>query len=87
MKAKLSKLQQEVISLLEAGWEGGIDLYLWPSIKYKVRLQKDGLGKGGEAKYFKKTTVDALKAKGLITIEENNYQSVRPTRFYLRKQE
>jgi len=61
-KMKLSKLQQEVIDLMNNGWELGRD------VTYNGRcwMQKGGLGCGGNTKKVGHNTVHALYRKGLI---------------------
>lgn len=59
---KLTKNQQEVIDLLNTGWSLGQS----KTINGRDRLQKDGLGKGGETKDVRKGTIYKLSKLGLI---------------------
>lgn len=57
---KLSRVQQDVIDKMRNGWELGC---------YSMsgcRLQKGGLGKGGETQIVSHSTVHSLYKKGLI---------------------
>ena len=59
---KLSPSQQKVIDLLKEGWELGIDSGWFPD----ARLQKNGLGKGGEVYRPTFGTINALRKRNLI---------------------
>jgi hypothetical protein len=61
---KLSESQLNVLRLLNngEGWEIG----LYTGINPRARMQKGGLGKGGEAQDVRITTFTALSDKGLI---------------------
>jgi len=59
---KLSETQQVVISLMQKGWELGRSL----TIDGRAWMQKGGLGKGGESRDVRITTLLALQDKGLV---------------------
>jgi len=59
---KLSEPQQEVICLMQEGWELGQSLV----INGRAWMQKNGLGRGGESKDVRAQTFRALVRKGLI---------------------
>ena len=59
---KLSKAQQEIIDLMNDGWELGC--YSWG--KYTYSIQKGGLGRGGESRRVNAGIIHALHKRGLI---------------------
>ena len=59
---KLSKAQQEVVAMMENGWELGVST----SFDGRSWLQKGGCGKGGETKTVSIRTFSALRDAGLI---------------------
>ncbi len=59
---KLSEPQQAVIYLMQEGWELGKSL----TMDGRAWMQKNGLGKGGESKDVRTTTLFALVDRGLI---------------------
>ena len=64
----LSKSQQEVIKLMDAGWELGRYTDHWgqaPS-SYVFHLQKGGLGKGDKYRRIQKNTILKLITLGLV---------------------
>jgi len=69
---KLNDKQQKVIDLLKDGWELGVSSGWGPNASPSIRLQKGGLGKGGETYYFKSQTLYALERMGLIKKVMNN---------------
>ena len=66
---KLSKKQQEVIDLMNNGWELG------QTTGYSSRtwLQKGGIGRGGEAKTISSSTLLALHKKRVIKLRLEHY--------------
>jgi len=59
---KLSITQQYVIDLMKKGWELGVST----SIHGRCRLQRGGLGRGGESINVNPVTIRALRKQGLI---------------------
>jgi len=60
---KLSKTQQEVITLMQDSWELGCS-HMWST---RCWLQKGHIGEGGKSKDIRCSTVSALVSKGLIS--------------------
>lgn len=69
---RLSKVQQDILDKMHNGWElglnGGIDVY--------CRIQKGGLGRGGEVKTVSCATLWALQERGLIERASEKYPTV-----------
>ena len=59
---KLSKTQQEVVNLINDGWELGMQT----GLTGRYWIQKGGLCCGGESKNISSATVHALEREGLI---------------------
>jgi len=77
---KLSAPQLEFIKLMQEGWEAGKDEGLgsgYGNPSLQVRLQKSGLGGGGECKYFRLSTYFALLRKGLVVSGEYHFPTTR----------
>jgi len=70
--SKVTKLQQDVLDLLKAGWELGVTRRL---VERRVWLQKDGLGKGGETRKIRLAVFDALVADKRIVRGESSDQA------------
>lgn len=66
---KLSKVQQEVLDLMANGWELGRS----EGFVSRCWLQKGGLGRGGEAKDVRSTTLRKLWVLELIKIAKEEY--------------
>lgn len=62
---KLTKAQAETLDMLRNGWQLGKYAKLEAVAKY--RIQRGGIGKGGEARRVSSTVFKALEAAGLIT--------------------
>ena len=78
---KLSKLQTEVIKLIQEGWELGT--YRNFKLGIDISLQKNGLGRGGKAKRINANTFWSLVAKGLIEEVPNQSWAASPKRYRL----
>lgn len=76
---KLTPIQQEVIDLMNRGWELGADL----SVSGRCWLQKGGLGKGGKSKNVNSSTVRTLEYLGYIERGERRF----PTLHYKLKED
>jgi len=61
-KMKLTEKQQQVIDLMQDGWQLGRDNHN----NGRSWLQKGGIGHGGESVSVSRSTVDSLEKKGLI---------------------
>lgn len=72
---KLSKAQQEILDLMNNGWELG----KYGGLEPKYSIQKGGLGRGGESKIINYRTILALYKKGLI----KSIGGWNPERFHL----
>ncbi len=68
-KMKLSLRQQEVIDLMKTGWQLGINY----GFNTHTWIQKDGCGKGGDAKNVHGSTVFALENRKLIVIDTEKF--------------
>ena len=66
---KLSQRQQEVLDLMNAGWELGLDI----AFHGQPWLQKGGLGRGGDSKRISHATLFALHKRGLIKIAKREF--------------
>ena len=66
---KLNPIQQEVIDLINQGWELGSDT----TINGRCWMQKGGLGKGGESKNVSHSTVHVLEYLGYIERGERHF--------------
>ena len=83
---KLSKLQVEVIQLMQKGWELGSYHGLgvgYGNPSFTIHLQKNGLGKGGECVHVKVNTFWSLQSRGLIEEVENQPYFAHPKRYQL----
>lgn len=69
---KLTPIQQEVIDLMKQGWELGGSM----GIGSRSWLQKGGLGKGGESKEVKSSTVHTLEYLGYIERGESHFPTL-----------
>lgn len=69
---KITKLQQDVLDKLRAGWELGATRSL---IDRRVWLQKDGLGNGGESTKVRRAVFEALVAGKHIVRGESHHSS------------
>lgn len=69
---KLTPIQQEVIDLIKQGWELGTST----DLSGFSRLQKGGLGKGGETKHVKSSTVHTLEYLGYIERGESKFPTL-----------
>lgn len=76
---KLTPIQQEVIDLINQGWELGSSV----SLDGRCWIQKGGLGKGGETKTVSSSTVRTLEYLGYIERGERHF----PTLHYRLKTE
>lgn len=65
----LSERQQDIISKMQNGWELGEDC----GLDYYGRIQKGGLGKGGEVITVSISTITALERKGFIKMKSDRY--------------
>ena len=72
---KLSKAQQEILDLINSGWELG----RYGGIEPRYAIQKGGLGYGGEAKTVNSKTIWALLKHKLI--KQINVGDWNPARF------
>ncbi len=61
-KMKLTEKQQQVIDLMQDGWQLGRDNHN----NGRSWLQKNGIGRGGESIDVSRSTVNSLEKKGLI---------------------
>jgi hypothetical protein len=59
---KLSEKQQQVIDLMQDGWQLGMDNFN----NGRTWLQKNGIGHGGDCIDVRRNTVESLEKKGLI---------------------
>ena len=66
---KLSKVQREVVELMKRGWELGCST----SFDSRCWMQKDGLGRGGETKDVRSSTVFALHKKEVIILTNRGF--------------
>ena len=76
---KLSKKQEEVVDLMKQGWElGSYWINVSPSnMKIVYKLQKDGLGKGGESVKVNKKVMSSLWEKDIIDYKANKSTDYR----------
>lgn len=70
-KIKLSPVQIEILKLMRAGWPMAKSNKI--SYGYSYWLQKDGIGRGGETKYFKEPTFNFLLNNGFIALLKKSY--------------
>ena len=68
-RPKVTKLQQEVLDLLKAGWELGVTSRL---VERRVWMQKDGLGKGGETRKIRMSVFEALLAGNYLVRSDSS---------------
>lgn len=66
---KLSKVQQEVIELMKAGWELGVSSGAVP----RAWLQKNGVGRGGETKKLAISTYHKLRDLGYFIMVHDGF--------------
>ena len=66
---RLSKTQEEVVTLMREGWELG-QTSGWD---HRAWLQKDGIGKGGPTKRVSSSTFHALWKKKVIVEKKRGY--------------
>lgn len=74
-RMKLSKAQQELLNLMNSGWELG----RYGGAEPRYSIQEGGLGRGGKAKTVNIKTVWALLDRRLI--KQVNDSSWYPTKF------
>lgn len=66
MPKKLSKPQEHVLYLMNQGWELGVDI-----IDGRARLQKGGIGYGGETESVRRNTfLSLIRSRTICTKEE-----------------
>ena len=68
---KLSTTQQRILDLMSNGWELGENL----GCNYYGRIQKGGLGKGGEVITVSFSTISALEKRGLIKAKSGTHRT------------
>ena len=62
---KVNKAQQHILDLMGDGWELGESF----GCDYYGRIQRDGLGRGGEVITVSISTIRALEKRGLIKVK------------------
>lgn len=73
MSANVTKGQQEILNLLNNGWELGVSDFMG---EQRVSIQYGGIGKGGESRKIRKSVFDALLAANLIVRTRQKYPTV-----------
>lgn len=70
---KLSKTQEEVVSLMKEGWEMGHSM----TMDGNTWIQKNGVGRGGECKTVYANTYAALSRKGFLECISEEFPTMR----------